>query len=60
MDFSPFCGYFLVPSECVGCPCVDVVEGSITPTTPRDATPQALLVREEAARTGPTTSAFSH
>ena len=65
MDFSPYCGYFLVPSECVGCSCMDVVKVSTpfyclasaggavidtTPTTPQVTTPQALLVKEESAR----------
>ena len=64
MGSSPYDRYFLVPSECVGRPCVDVVEvstpfycltsagGAIfdtTPTTPQVITPQALLVKEEAA-----------
>ena len=64
MDSSPYDGYFLDPSECVGRPCVDVVEAltpfschtsagdaifDTTPTTPQVITPQALLVKEEAA-----------
>ena len=64
MDSSPFSGYFLVPSECVGRPCVDVVKVS-TPfsASPRPVVPyltlllllprllllKALLVKEEAA-----------
>ena len=49
MDFSPYCGYFLDPNECVGCNCMDEV-GGFAPTTPQLTTPQALLVKEEAAR----------
>ena len=65
MDFSPYCGYFLVPNECVGCTCMDVVKvftpfyclasagGAVVdtaPTTPQVTTLQALLVKEESAR----------
>ena len=49
MDFSPYCGYFLVPSECVGC-FLRGCSGGFAPTTPQVTTPQALLVKEEAAR----------
>ena len=79
MDSSPYSGYFHVPSGCVGCPCVEVSEGftpfslllaggaviDTTPTTPQVTTPQALLVKEEAARLAlllvlsPTSSALS-
>ena len=64
MGPSPCGRYFPNPSECVGRPCVDVVETltpfscltsagdaifDTTPTTPQVITPQALLVKEEAA-----------
>ena len=64
MDSSPYDRYFLVPSECVGCPCVDVAKvskpfiASLRPVVPyltlllllpRLLLLKALLVKEEAA-----------
>ena len=70
MDSSPYDGYFLVPSECVGRPCVDVVKIShrfyplllaggamidTTPTTPQVTTPQSLVGEGRSGTPRPTT-----
>ena len=70
MDSSPYNGYFLVPSGCVGRPCVDVVKvlhrfylllagGAVidtTPTTPQVTTPQSLVGEGRSGILRPTTA----
>ena len=70
MDFSPYNRYFHIPSECVGCSCVDVVKVSTpfycltsaggavidtTPTTPQVTTPQSLVGEGRSGTPRPTT-----
>ena len=71
MDFSPYCGYFLVPNECAGCTCMDVVKVSTpfyclasiggavvdtAPTTPQVTTPQSLVGEGRSGILRPTTA----
>ena len=71
MDFSPYDGYFLDPSECVGRPCADVEDiphrlfcplllagGALidtTPTTPQVTTPQSFVGEGRSGIPRPTT-----